>query len=180
MFYEHRRKRLCISTQKAAKMSTEREVSNSVWTPLQFLVGRWVGEGDGGPGQGSGWCTFREDLQGKILVRTNHAEYPPVPDRPAVAHDDLMYIYPDPADRRLRAIYFDVEGHVIHYRVEASEAGDAVQFLSDATPASAGYRLTYRRTSRDTLHLMFEVAPPGKPNEFTAYIEADLRRAQSD
>ena len=147
---------------------------------MQFLLGRWVGEGDGGPGQGSGWCTFAEELQGKVLVRTNHAEYPATPERPASVHDDLMYIYPDPVDQRLRAIFFDTEGHVIQYGIEGSEGQGVVQFLSEATSVSPGFRLTYRRTDGDKLHLTFEIAPPGTSDAFSTYLEADLRRAQSE
>ena len=118
-------------------------------------------------------------MQGKILVRTNHAEYLATADRPASVHDDLMYLYPDPADQRLRAIYFDTEGHVIHYRVEWPTS-DTIQLLSNAAPASPGFRLTYTQIDHDTLHLTFEIAPPGQPDAFSAYLEANLRRSQSD
>src|SRR5712692_4440664 len=65
------------------------------WGPLQFLVGQWTGEGGGEPGQGSGSFSFTPDLQGKILVRKNVAEYPPSKEKPAYRHDDLMVIYRD-------------------------------------------------------------------------------------
>src|SRR5260370_6189124 len=81
--------------------------------PLQFLVGNWTGEGGGEPGQGSGSFTFAPDLQGKILVRKNVAEYPPSNGKPAYRHDDLMVVYHDYAARRLRAIYFDSEDHAL-------------------------------------------------------------------
>jgi hypothetical protein len=48
------------------------------WGPLQSLVGDWIGEGGGGPGQGAGSFSFKPDLQGKILLRKNRAEYPAV------------------------------------------------------------------------------------------------------
>ena len=59
------------------------------WGPLQFLVRNWTGEGGGEPGQGSGSFSFTPDLQGKILVRKNVAEYPPSKEKPAYKHDDL-------------------------------------------------------------------------------------------
>src|ERR1035437_2004808 len=53
------------------------------WGPVQSLVGDWTGEGGGGPGQGSGTFSFKPDLQGKILVRRNRAEYPATKERAA-------------------------------------------------------------------------------------------------
>ena len=48
----------------------------AVWGPVEWLLGDWTGEGGGGPGQGSGSFSFKPDLQGKILVPKNRAEYP--------------------------------------------------------------------------------------------------------
>jgi hypothetical protein len=148
--------------------------SGNTWTPLSFLLGEWIGEGGGGPGQGSGGFSFAFDLQKTIVVRKNHAEYPATKDRPAYSHSDLMIIYPQPVGNRLRAMYFDNEGHVIDYAVESSES--SVQFRSEATTSSPGFRLTYKKTGADALKLQFEIAPPGKPDAFAAYIEATARR----
>src|SRR5262245_3983457 len=80
------------------------------WEPYRFLVGEWVGEGSGQPGKGSGDFSFGFDLQGKILVRKNHAEFPAASGRPALAHDDLMVTYHAGGDGPMKAIYFDSEG----------------------------------------------------------------------
>jgi hypothetical protein len=148
--------------------------SGNTWAPLSFLLGEWIGEGGGGPGQGTGGFSFTFDLQKTIVVRKNHAEYPATKDRPAYSHTDLMIIYPQPGGSRLRGMYFDNEGHVIDYAVESSE--NTVQFRSEATASSPGFRLTYKKTGADTLKLQFEIAPPGKPDAFAAYIEASARR----
>jgi hypothetical protein len=140
------------------------------WSPLSFLVGEWTGEGGGGPGQGSGGFSFLPDQNGTILIRKNRADYPAAKDRPAFSHTDLMIVYREPGETKLRAIYFDVEDHVIHYTVEPSADGNSVQFVSD------NYRLTYRKTSPDRLAIKFEIAPPGKPGAFTTYIDATAHR----
>jgi len=67
-----------------------------LWAPLQFLLGDWVGEGNGAPGQSAGGFSFQPDLQRQILVRKSRAEYPATKDRPAFAHDDLTIVYPQP------------------------------------------------------------------------------------
>ena len=103
------------------------------WKALDFLLGEWVGvagaqETPAGAGQGA--FSFERDVNQKIIVRRNYAQYDS-----AARNDDLMVIYME--DGRPRAIYFDSEGHVIHYSVSTPSAGRVV-FESDA-----GYRLTY-------------------------------------
>ena len=161
-------------------MSLEQSTSEHAWTALHALLGRWVGEGEGGPGEGTGWFSFTPDVQEQVLVRKNHADYPATADRPAFSHDDLMIIYRDSPAKELRAIYFDNEGHVIHYTVTVLEGGRTIQFLSAVSPSSPGYRLTYNLTSRNTLTLTFEIAPPGMPPTFSTYIEARAQREQSN
>ena len=46
------------------------------WKAFQFLVGEWVGEGTGAPGEATGGFTFSLDLQNTVLVRKNYADYP--------------------------------------------------------------------------------------------------------
>jgi hypothetical protein len=109
------------------------------WKPLQFLSGEWSGEGDG-----KGDCSFAFDLQHKIIVRKSFAEYPSAP-----RHDDLMVIYLE--GDKLKADYFDNEGHVIHYAIETKD--DAALFTSDA-----GYILAYHKTAADKMTIDFDVA----------------------
>jgi len=148
------------------------------WTPLSFLVGEWTGEGSGQPGQGSGGFSFLPDLEKNVLVRKNRADYPATKDRPAFSHTDLMIVYREPGAIKLRAIYFDTEGHVIHYTVDPSADGNAVQFLSDASNWNPRYRLTYTKTGPDAVGIRFDVSVPEKPDSFSTYIQATARRAR--
>jgi len=147
------------------------------WGPLQFLVGHWMGEGrtaDQGPGTGA--FSFTPDLQGKILLRKNFAEYPKAKGKPAYRHDDLMIIYHDGASHDLRAIYFDSEEHIIHYAIQPS--GNSAVFLSEGSQDAPRFRLTYTSAGPDRLKLKFEIAPPGK--DFATYIEASAHRDKPD
>lgn len=143
--------------------------------PLSFLLGDWLaGANAGAPGQGTGGCAFRADLQGRVIVRTNHAEYPAEGGRPATVHDDLMVIYPGDGGAA-RADYYDNEGHVIRYGVSASADG-SVTFLSDASATAPRYRLTYRGGKGGAVEGEFEMAPPGKPDEFKRYLAWEMTR----
>jgi hypothetical protein len=161
----------------AVSLSAQQPMKASNWDSWQFLLGEWVGEGGGsGPGQGLGTSTFYLDLQDTILVRKNQANYPASKDRPAYSHDDLMIIYQQPDSTK--AIYFDNEGHVIHYTVELSPGHETLTFLSEIIKTAPRFRLTYTKVKEGTLKIKFEIAPPGKPEAFSQYIEAVLHRKQ--
>jgi hypothetical protein len=146
------------------------------WKPYRFLAGEWTGEGGGEPGKGSGRFSFAWDLNEKVLVRRNRAEYPAAQGRPATKHEDLMVIYrPDP-DGPPKAIYFDSEGHVINYAVTFSDDMQTLTFLSDAVPAAPRFRLSYTKGADESMRIKFEIAPPGKPDGFKTYLEGNARR----
>jgi hypothetical protein len=89
-----------------------------------------------------------------------------------------LYIYHDPQDNSLRAIFFDSQGHVIRYAVAVASGGSSVEFLSDAAPAGTRCRMTYARTGADSVTEKFEIAPAGKPNEFATYVEFIAKRVR--
>jgi hypothetical protein len=158
-----------------AKGTSAAQPASDVWGSVRYLVGDWVGEGSGKPGEGSGSFTFRFDLGESILVRRSHSEYPASGGKPAIVHDDLMVCYPDPAGGRILAIYFDNEGHVIHYGAE-TDGGERLVLESDAKPSSPGFRLTYTKLAGDTVGIKFEIAAPGRA-DFVPYLSGKATRA---
>ena len=144
------------------------------WDAYRFLLGDWVGEGSGDPGRGNGGFTFSLDLHNTVLVRKNYADYPATKDRPAFSHNDLMIIYQE--DGRTKADYFDNERHVIHYTVSLSNDSTSFAFISNPVGSEPRYRLTNTKEGTDSIRITFEIAPPGKPDSFTRYIEAVARR----
>ena len=128
------------------------------WDNLKFLEGDWVAEG--------GSFTFHQELESKILVRKNRAE------TKGAVHEDLMVVYPAAGNAPLRAIYWDNEGHIIHYTIKAD--GKQAVFLSEGDASGPRYRLTYENTGPGKVDIKFEVAPPGK--EFQMYLQGSARR----
>ena len=143
------------------------------FAPVRFLAGEWSGEGDGKPGAATGSASFRFDLDGKVLVRRSFADYPAANGRPASRHEDLMTVFAEGG--QLKAFYVDNEGHVIRYLV-APVPGGAV-FTSEPAPGPR-FRLTYLQKSEAVVALRFEIAPPGKPEAFSTYIEASTRKVK--
>ena len=124
---------------------------------LRFLVGTWTGDSMG-PDLGTGFFRFESKMNGRVLLRTNHADYPATDGHPATVHDDLMAIEPGPAG--LKATYVDNEGNAILYSGQCAADEKAAVFLSHAE-SGPQFRLTYRLTEEGSIEGLFEIAPPG-------------------
>jgi len=146
---------------------------------LNFLKGKWVGEGSSEVGHGGGYASFEEDLQGKVIVRRNHAEYPAAQDRPVYKHDDLMIIYVDPASKSLRAFYTDSEGHVIQYMISVASDGSSAVFLGEKTADAPQYRLTYSRLGEDKMSILLEATQPNDAGHFQKIVEGRMQKTPS-
>ena len=144
----------------------------SSWTKLSWLVGEWKGEGRGEPGKGSGGFAFKPDLDGKVLVRKAHSEYPATAGKPAIIHDDLMVVYLDQTGTPSKAAYFDNEGHTINYSISYAEKN--VVFLSDKAPNVPIFRLTYTPIDSETVNVKFEISQDGE--KFMTYVEGKCKR----
>jgi hypothetical protein len=140
---------------------------------LAFLLGDWAAE-PGSAGE-TGAFTFRSDVQGHVIVRSNFARYPASGGRPASRHDDLMVIALD--GKAVHADYFDSEGHVIHYLVDSPRPREVV-FLSETRPDEPRYRLRYALNAEGTLSGQFDIAAPGHPDTFTPYLTWTARRSR--
>ncbi len=115
------------------------------WKALQFLEGTWEANTQGGSAgaQGSATYIFQWELGHHILARhSTNASGCKGPVTFNCEHGDLLYIYQDSVGAPLRAIYFDNEGHVIHYDVSAPSPTTAL-LISDAPPSGPQFRLIY-------------------------------------
>lgn len=156
----------------ALALAAPARAAQSVWPGLDWLEGRWVGDG-GGARQGAGAFSFTPEAGGQIVVRRNSADYPPQDGRPAQRHEDLMVIFRD--GEAVRAAYWDSEGQKIRYAVSFPEAG-VVSFVSEPGPGPR-FRLTYRNRGGGRLDGLFQIAQPEEPEGFRTYLAWTARRA---
>lgn len=145
------------------------------WDAWKIALGDWTGTGNGDPGKGSGGFSFKPDLQGSVLVRRSHSEYPATQGRPTTVHDDLMVVYTEQGCTR--AIYFDNEGHVINYTPSFSPDGKTLTLVSDSAPNTPTFRLTYAGAEPDVLRINFEIAQPGS-SIFKSYVGGVVRHTK--
>lgn len=160
-----------------ATVSAQRKSSAPNWDSWKFLQGKWVGEGANEQAQGSGYASFEPDLQNKVWVRHNHAEYPGANGNPTQVHDDLMIIYFDPPSGQTRAFYCDSEGHVIHYTASFSADGKHLVFLGDAPSSGPRYRLTYVITAPDRMTVELDMAQSTAPGTWQKIVAGKIRKA---
>lgn len=142
------------------------------WDKWNWLIGNWIGEGSGQPGQGSGTFSFSFDLDKNILIRRSHSEYPATGTKPKIIHDDLMIIYPGQIENSDKAVYFDNEGHIIFYSVSFSDK--SIILTSDKIPNGPVFRLIYTSLDSETVSTKFEMSQDGI--KFTPYIEGKSTR----
>lgn len=136
---------------------------------LQFLEGTWQAQATGAGGAAtSGRYTFALELGGHVLAR--HSTSDPNCKGPVsfdCEHRDLLYVFEDEDAKSLKAIYFDSEGHVIHYRVSVP-APNSVVFESESA-AGPRFRLAYElRAGR--MNGRFQMQAPGA-HDWHSYLE---------
>lgn len=145
---------------------------DSTCNKWNWLIGDWIGEGNGIPGQGGGVFSFKPDLDKKILVRKSHSVYPAVEKKPEIIHDDLMIIYSDSSGSPSKAIYFDNEGHIINYSITYYDKSIAFTSIKDiGVPV---FRLTYSFLDFDVVNVKFEMSQDGE--KFMTYIEGKSKK----
>jgi|ERR1700728_1589221 hypothetical protein len=157
---------ICTSLLSAQTAST----GNGLWNALRFLEGTWDArtKGEASGVNATGTYNFRKELGGHILARHSSAAGCKGPNDFDCEHGDLLYVYQDMPGQTLKAIYFDNEGHVIHYSVSTPTPGSAV-FTSDPSVPGPQFRLAYELKGA-IMSGKFQMQMPGKA-EWTSYLE---------
>lgn len=143
------------------------------WKALAFLQGTWDAKAASttrsAGAEAAGTYTFRTELNNHILAR--HTTTTTACKGPATFdcdHSDLLYVYQDASSQPLKAIYFDNEGHVIHYGVSTPDATTAI-FLSDSTQPGPQFRLVYELKG-SVMWGKFQMRMPGSA-DWKSYLE---------
>ena len=153
----------CLVAQTTGSAGTD------AWKALGFLEGTWEARtAEGGAAAADGTYTFRKELGGHVLARYTATAGCKGPADFDCEHRDLLYIYEDAPGQPLKAIYFDSEGHVIHYSATAPAAGSAV-LVSDPSVPGPQFRLVYDLKGA-VLSGKFQMHMPGQDG-WKSYLE---------
>jgi len=145
------------------------------WAGLRFLIGSWEAKTTGGmaQAQSSAAYAFQLELRDHVLARHLSGGACKGPEDFDCQHNDLLYIYLEGPGQTLEAIYFDNEGHVIHYSVATPRPGSVV-FLSDPAQPGPQFRLSYDLAD-GVMTGKFQLRMPGQ-TEFASYLEWNGKR----
>jgi hypothetical protein len=140
------------------------------WSALGFLEGTWAAHTQGGSAgaQSSGTYTFEPELKHHVLARHSTAAACKGPEVYDCEHSDILYVYQNAAGEPLRAIYFDNEGHVIHYAVSTPNSTTAI-FISEPSSSGPQFRLVYELKDA-VMSGKFQMRMPGQV-EWKSYLE---------
>ena len=140
------------------------------WKALAFLEGTWGAHAQAGSAgaQSNGTYTFKPELKNHVLVRRSDSAACKGPADFDCEHSDVLYVYQEAENQPLMAMYFDNEGHVIHYTVSTPDSSTAI-FISDASPSRPQFRLVYELKD-SVMRGKFQMRMPGQA-EWRSYLE---------
>ena len=163
------------TTKPAAQPPSLTSAKADPWAGVRFLLGLWGAKTTGGVAQAqvSASYSFRLELRDHVLARHSRSGSCSAPDDFDCLHSDLLYIYPSANGQTLEAIYFDNEGHIIHYAVSTPKPGTVV-FLTDPAQPGPQYRLSYTLLD-GVMTGQFEMKMPGQ-TDFISYLEWSGKR----
>jgi hypothetical protein len=144
--------------------------ASSPWDGLDFLKGSWIAKAKG-PNDvvTAGTYTFQSELDNHVMARYSTRDGNcKAPANFDCEHGDSLFIYEDAPGQALKAIYFDNEGHVIHYDVSTPAPGVAV-FLSEPSGKGPVFRLRYELHGSE-MSGRFEMQLPGR-SDWKSYLE---------
>ena len=146
------------------------ESATDPWKSLQFLIGTWEAHTQGGSAgaAGTGTYTFQPELHNHVLARHSSSEKCKGPADFDCEHSDLLYVYQEAPGQSYKAIYFDSEGHVIHYDVSVPNPSTAIM-LSEPSQQGPQFRIMYE-FKEATMYGKFQIRAPGQ-TEFHSYLE---------
>lgn len=140
------------------------------WKALSFLEGTWEARAQAGSAgaQVDGTYTFKLELKHHVLARHSAPAACRGPEAFNCEHGDLLYVYQEAVGQPLKAIYFDNEGHVIHYAVSTPNSTKAI-FVSEASPSGPQFQLAYELKDA-VMSGKFQMRMPGQA-EWKSYLE---------
>ncbi len=154
--------------------------SDSLWSPLKPLIGKWVGTGQGPEGTGSYERTYRFVLNNKFIELRNKTTYPPTKGRPqGYIHEDYGYISYDKLRKTFVLRQFHGEGFVNQYVLQQlTDEGRTLVFVTESIeniPTGWRARESYS-VNGNVLIENFELAEPNK--EFEPYTKASFKKVK--
>lgn len=152
---------------------------DSLWSPMRYFIGSWVGEGEGKLGIGKYERSYQWALNGSFLQIRNKAAYAPQEKSPqGEIHEDIGYLSFNSVENRFMLRQFHVEGYIIEYKMDKLAADQKrynfISFEIENIPVGWRARESYEIINQDEYVEVFELAPPGR--DYEVYSKATMKR----
>lgn len=162
-----------------ALVSGQTSGRDSIWSPVNYFVGTWRGEGGGEPGIGKYERSYQPILNGNFIEIKNKSTYQPTEKNPAgEVHEDLGYFIYDKERKTFLLRQLHVESFANDYVLEnISKDKKTLVFVTEAIiniPKGWRAKETYQVLNDNEFEERFELAEPGK--EFAVYSVVKFRR----
>jgi hypothetical protein len=166
---------LIISSCSFAQMSKQ----DSIWIPLNFLIGEWKGTGEGEPGKGDYERSYHFIFNKKFIEIKNKSSYPPSDKNPkGEVHEDIGYLSYDKMRKTFILRQFHIEGFVNQYVLDSiSTDGKAFIFTTEFIeniPSGWRARETYNNINDNEFTETFKLAEPN--GNFEVYTKTQFHR----
>lgn len=159
----------------------EEAEKQDIWEPFQFLIGQWMGTGEGKSGESYVRRDYRYKFDRKFIYYHNRAVFKPSEkNRKGEIHEDFGVLSYDKIHKLYVFRQFHREGFVNQYVVEFSADGRTVTFTSENlenSPPGWKVRLVIQNEGTDKISERFELAGPGK--EFGCLMTNRLTRVDA-
>ena len=117
-------KRLIFLALLAIPIVTSAQITHdSLWAPMKYFVGSWVGEGEGQSGTGKYERSYQWALNGNFIQVRNRVAYAPQEKSPqGEIHEEIGYINYNASEKKFMLRQFHAEGFVNEYRLDILSA----------------------------------------------------------
>lgn len=152
---------------------------DSIWKPMKFFLGEWVGTGEGDPGKADYQRSYQIVLSERFIEIKNKSTWLPTGKNPkGEVHEDIGYISYDKGRKTFVLRQFHIEGFVNQYRLDSISAdGKTIIFISESIeniPSGWRAKESYQILNDNEFTEKFELAEPNK--DFEVYSKATMKR----
>lgn len=152
---------------------------DSIWAPIKYFVGTWIGVGGGEPGIGKYERSYQFILNNNFVEIENRSTYAPTDKNPkGEVHEDIGYFFYDKGKRTFLLRQLHVEGFANDYVLDSISADKkTLVFVTESIiniPKGWRAKESYRILSDSEFEEIFELAPPDKG--FSVYSKVKFTR----
>jgi|SRR3990172_1653514 len=175
------KKLLLIIFLLSSVLVAQEKKKNDVWNPLQFLIGKWEGRGEGKFGSSTVERKYKFIMGGTFILGLNNSFYEKQEKNPeGEIHDNWDIFSYDKGKKKYMLRQFHAEDIVNTYSMDSSLAAEGkIELITESIENfGTGWKAkeVYEVINENEFIEIFYLAPPGK--DFTEYVRNTFKRIE--